>query len=269
MNSNNIIQYYSGEIEKDRLEQECFRLEGIRSKQIIARYLSDTGLKIIDIGGGAGFYAFWLQSLGHHVSMIDLTPKNIELAAQYAQQNKMALDICETGTATSLRFADNSFDMALLLGPLYHLTQREDRIKALQEAKRVLKPNGLLFASIISKYASLIDGLRMDLIKDDRFEKMLLQDLQTGVHSNDTDNLQYFTTAYFHSPAEITNEIVESGLKFEKLIAIESMGWLSENIDNKLKDEHYMNKLYRIMNLLESNNDLIAVSPHIMAIAKK
>lgn len=157
-NLEEIIQYYTGGVEKQRLEEENFKLEGIRTKRIIARYVKNEGCNIIDIGGGTGFYAFWLQSLGHHVSLLDVTPRNIELASQYAMQNKISLQDCEVGNALSLRFPDNSFDFALLLGPLYHLTQRDDRIRALQEACRVLKPNGVLFAASISRYASLIDG---------------------------------------------------------------------------------------------------------------
>ena len=59
-----IKKYYASEIEKDRLDQDHFKLEGIRTQQIIRRYLSPTPLNIIDVGGGAGFYAFWQQSLG-------------------------------------------------------------------------------------------------------------------------------------------------------------------------------------------------------------
>lgn len=267
MSSNKITQYYSGEIEKNRLELQHFKLEGIRTKRIIERYLNDKGLKIVDIGGGAGFYAYWLRSLGHHVSLVDLSSKNIELATQYARQNNTSLEICEIGDATNLRFPDNSFDIALLLGPLYHLTEREHRLKAIQEAKRVLKPKGLLLTAVISRYASLIDGLARNLILDDRFETIMERDLETGIHINDTDNPEYFTTAFFHTPTEIKNEILESGLTFEKLIAIESMGWLMDH--HKLNDELYMNKIHRIIDKIESNNDLIAISPHIMAVANK
>jgi hypothetical protein len=142
-------------------------------------------------------------------------------------------------------------------------------LKALQEAKRVIKPRGILLAAFISRYASLFDGFRRDLIKDDRFEKILLNDLQGGIHMNDTDNPEYFTTAFFHTPQEIKDEIAESGLNFEKLVAVESVGWLIDNLTEKIKDKDYRTKIQKIINDIESNNDIIATSPHIIGIARK
>ena len=75
MERDKIKKFYSTEMEKDRLELDLFKLEGIRTKEIIGRYLSKESLRIADIGGGAGYYAFWLQEKGHQVSLIDLSPK--------------------------------------------------------------------------------------------------------------------------------------------------------------------------------------------------
>ncbi|MBK8551583.1 MAG: class I SAM-dependent methyltransferase [Ignavibacteria bacterium] len=174
-----------------------------------------------------------------------------------------------TGDATDLKFEDAQFDLVLLLGPLYHLTGKEERLKALSEAKRVLKPDGILLAAVISRYASLFDGFKRDLINDDQFEKLLINDLKTGVHLNETGNPEYFTTAYFHTHSEIKNEITESGLKFEKLIAIESFGWIVNNFQVKSEDINYMKKLRNIISIVESNEDIIAMSPHIIAVARR
>jgi hypothetical protein len=124
-------------------------------------------------------------------------------------------------------------------------------------------------SAIISRYASLIDGLKRNLISDAQFEKILINDLQTGIHLNETGNPEYFTTAFFHTPDEIRNEILESDLNFEKLVGIESIGWISEDFNERSKDQDYMAKIKRIINMVESNHDLIAMSPHIMAIARK
>lgn len=269
MERNKINQYYSSEIEKDRLELENFKLEGIRTKEIINRFLSKDNMSIIDIGGGAGYYAFWLQEKGHNVSLLDLSPKNIELANKHSLNTGIKLTNCETGDATELNYKDDQFDLVLLFGPLYHLTDKEDRLKALSEAKRVLKPNGILLTAIISRYASLFDGFKRNLITDDLFEKLLVEDLTTGIHLNETKSLDYFTTAYFHTPSEIKSEIIESELKFEKLVAIESFGWIVDNFKTKSEDSIYMNKLRKIINMVEANDDIIAMSPHIMAIARK
>lgn len=269
MERNKIKQYYSSEIEKDRLELDIFKLEGIRTREIIGRFLSKSKMLIADIGGGAGYYAFWLQEKGHEVSLVDLSPKNIELANKYSMHTGILLTGSEIGDATDLNFGEEQFDLVLLLGPLYHLTNKEERVKALSEAKRILKPGGMLLAAVISRYASLFDGFKRDLINDDLFEKLLIDDLKTGIHLNETENLEYFTTAYFHTPSEIKSEIIESKLKFEKLIAIESFGWFIDNLKEKSENQNYMSKLRKILNMVESNDDIIAMSPHIMAIARK
>jgi SAM-dependent methyltransferase len=150
-----------------------------------------------------------------------------------------------------------------LLGPLYHLIDRADRIQAIKEAKRVLKPNGILIAAIISRYASLIDGLNRNLIADVQFVKMLKQDLKTGIHINQTDNPEYFTTSFFHTPDEIEMELRECDLQFEKLIAVESIGWLYK------PGEPISDLVLELIRQVETNKDFLASSPHILAIARK
>lgn len=269
MDRNKIKEYYSSEIEKNRLDLEIFILEGIRTKEIISRYLVKDTMNILDIGGGAGYYSFWLHEKGHQVTLVDLSPKNIELARQYSSTTGIHLTGLQTGDATALDFKNEEFDLVLLCGPLYHLTDKDERLKALSEAKRVLKPKGILLAAVISRYASLIDGFNRDLITDDQFQKMLIDDLHTGIHLNETENFEYFTEAYFHTPSEIKSEITESKLKFDNLIAIESFGWCIDNMKIKSEDLTYMNKLRKIINMVETNEDIIAMSPHIMAIATK
>jgi len=269
MDQEKIKQFYALGIEKGRLDLEYFKLEGIRTKAIITRYLTRAGMQIADIGGGAGFYTFWLHALGHKVSFIDLTPKNVAWVRAQAASMGIALEHCEQGDATQLSLPDNAFDVVLLLGPLYHLTGRTQRVNALAEAKRILKPGGVVLAAVISKYASLFDGFRRDLIADDRFEKILLDDLQTGVHQNPTENIEYFTTAFFHTPAEIRAEVHDGGLRFEQLIAIEGVGWLIDNLSDKLKDHRYWGKVENLLQRVEQNDDLMALSPHIMAVGRK
>jgi ubiquinone/menaquinone biosynthesis C-methylase UbiE len=261
-----IKEYYAHGIEKDRLEQ---KLEGIRSKEIIERYLGKDNLDIIDIGGGAGYYSFWLQSKGHRITLVDLSSENIELVKKHSQSSGIQLSKIEECDARNLKFNDGQFDIALLFGPLYHLTGRQDRLKALTEAKRVVKPGGIILCAIISRYASLFDGFKRDLVNDWQFEKLLKADLVTGIHLNETDNLEYFTTAFFHTPAEIKEEISESGLHFEKLIAVESFGWVIDSFEKKSKDSTYMNRLLHFIKAVESNDDLMEMSPHIIAVAQK
>ena len=266
MSRNEIKAFYSNEMEKDRLEQELFKLEGIRTKEIIGRYLTQKPMDIADIGGAAGFYSFWLQSMGHRVSLIDLSPKNIELANAHSKKTGIQLQRCETGDATALNLASDQFDLVLLMGPLYHLTDKEERVRALSEAKRILRPGGHVLAAVISRYASLFDGFKRDLVMDNKFEELLVNDLKSGIHLNNTGNPEYFTTAFFHTPGEIKNEISKSGLLYEKLVAIESFGWIIDEFAKKSGDAKYMGTLNKFIRMVECDEDLIAMSQHIICV---
>jgi len=102
MKRNTIKDFYAGEVEGNRLEQEAFILEGIRTKEIIERYIHQPGREILDVGGGAGHYSFWLQQKGHHVTLVDLSPANIELATKYGETSGMSLNKIEIGDAVDL-----------------------------------------------------------------------------------------------------------------------------------------------------------------------
>ncbi|MEC0236478.1 class I SAM-dependent methyltransferase [Paenibacillus kribbensis] len=136
-----ILAYYDGGAEIGRLERGIGKIELERSKEIISRYVSHSSQVIYDIGGGVGVYSFWLAELGHEVHLFDLSPQAIEFARQQ-QQNKPVISKLEIADARNVHREDESADIVLLMGPLYHLTEQHERIKALQEAARVLKKGG-------------------------------------------------------------------------------------------------------------------------------
>jgi ubiquinone/menaquinone biosynthesis C-methylase UbiE len=114
----------------------------------------------------------------------------------------------EVGDARSLWLDDASCDAVFMFGPLYHLTQREDRIRALRESHRVLKSGGYTFAATITRVASFIDALCHDLLGDPAFLPIVDADIRTGQHRNPTDEISYFTDAFFHRQVEIRTEII-------------------------------------------------------------
>ena len=97
-------------------------------------------------------------SLGYEVHLVDATPRLLDLARRREGGNGRLASIGH-GDARRLTFSDAAFDAALLLGPLYHLTSRSDRLAALAEAARILRPRGVLMAAGISRYAGTLDGL--------------------------------------------------------------------------------------------------------------
>ncbi len=158
--------YNSTRMEEDRLEQGVFKLEKLRSQAIIQRYLIPGGMTIADIGGATGTYSFWLQREGYSVHLLDSAEAHVEMARQTGKHLKKPLDSVTFGDARSLPYADEKFDLVMVFGPLYHLQDQKDRVQTLKEARRVLKPGGIILASTITRYASLLDGFWRSLILD-------------------------------------------------------------------------------------------------------
>jgi ubiquinone/menaquinone biosynthesis C-methylase UbiE len=111
------------------------RLEYLRTRELLARYLPPAPATVLDVGGGAGVYALPLAREGYSVHLIDAVPLHVEQAREAsALQQDSPLASAQVGDARRLVWDDNSVDAVLLLGPLYHLTSRDDRLRALKEA---------------------------------------------------------------------------------------------------------------------------------------
>lgn len=173
------------------------------------------------------------------------------------------------GDARRLEEADSSVDYVLMLGPLYHLTERADRVKSLGEAFRVLRPGGLLFAAAISHFASLIESLEKGFFDEPAFAPILERDLADGQHRNQTGNPQYFTTAFFHRPGELSRELIAAGFRVEEVLAIEGPGWLARDFDDLWTDQAQRARLLEAIRKVEREPSILGVSAHIMAVGRK
>ena len=152
--------YYNANPQKewDRLKKK-HPYEKYITIRMMDRYIKPGG-RILDIGGGPGHYAIHYAKQGHGVTLLDLSDENVRFAKKKARQYGVKITALQ-GDATDLsRFADDSFDTVFLMGPLYHLMNEESRIRAIEEAKRVLKPGGYLFSSFILMFGGVVYGLR-------------------------------------------------------------------------------------------------------------
>ena len=221
------------------------------------------------MGGGPGSYACWLAKRGYEVHLVDPVLLHLEQASA-ASQNQPDHPIAELciGDACHLDRADSSVDVVLTLGPLYHLTERNERIAALQESYRILRKGGIIFAVAISRYASTLHGMIQSNM-DPEFIKIADRDLRDGQHRNPNEHPAYFTTAFLHQPEEFKSEIETVGFDLEGLFGIQGPAWLLQNLEEQWEDPNCRERLLNIARSLESEPSVIGVSAHIMAIARK
>lgn len=265
-----VIRYYSEADEASRLSSGWFQLEQARTRELILRHLPPAPATIIDSGGGAGVYACWLAACGYQVHLIDPVPKHVEQArAASARQTGHSLASAEVGDARHLAHADGSADAVLLLGPLYHLVEKEDRLACLREAHRVLRPGGLLWGAGISHFASLLDSLAHGFFDDPPFAPILDRDLENGQHRNPTGNPLYFTDAYFHRPGELSREFLAARFRVLEVLAIEGPCWLARDFDRLWNDPQQRERLLAAVRKVEREPSVLGATAHVMAIGRK
>lgn len=268
--SREIVRFYSEVDDALRLRSGWFQLEHARTQELILRHLPSPPATILDVGGGGGMYSCWLASRGYQVHLIDPVPKHVEQArTASAAQPDNPLASAEIGDARQLPQADASIDAVLLLGPLYHLVERDDRLTGLREVHRVLRPGGLVWGAAISRFASLLDSLSHGFFDDPEFASIVTRDLEDGQHRNPTANPLYFTNAYFHKPGELSREFVAAGFQIVQLAAIEGPGWLARDFERLWSDPAQRERLLAIVRKIESEPSVIGATSHIMAIGKK
>jgi len=263
-------QYYDNYTEGERLFNGLGQLELERTKIILNRLLPNPPAKILDIGGATGVYSLWLASKGYEVHLIDQSEKLVHLAKQ-ASQNQPHSPIASftVGDARSLDFPTKSIDVVLLFGPLYHLTELEERNQALKEAFRVLKHGGTLFAAAISRFASAVDGFFSGFSNDPVFMEIVERDLIDGQHRNPTGNVMYFTDAYFHRPSDLKKEIESVGFKDVQVFPVEGIGALATKFDELWKNKNLKEYLLRIIQMTEKEEEIVGISPHLLGVGLK
>jgi Methylase involved in ubiquinone/menaquinone biosynthesis len=258
-----VMDYYRRGGERRRLSAGAGRLEYLRTLDVLDRVLPPVPASILDVGGATGVYAEPLAAMGYRVHLVDPVPEHVLEASGRPGVT------AEPGDVRDLPVPDASVDAVLLLGPLYHLTARSDRVRAWREAARVLRPGGIVVAATISRFASLFDGFVKGYVDDPRFRVIVANALADGVHHNSGAEPGWFTTAYFHRPEEPSGEASEAGLTFERVVMVESPLWmtgphLNQILDNPDTTEALLTMLRRI----EDEPSVVGASSHLLTVAR-
>jgi SAM-dependent methyltransferase len=254
-----IRTYYDRGGERTRLDGS---LELLRTKVLLDRLLPAPPASVLDVGGAFGVYASWLAERGHQVKIVDPVPLHVEAA----RANGLAAD---EGDARTLAEPDASWDAVLLFGPLYHLLDRADRVRALAEARRVVRPGGVVLAATISRYASMYEAILRGFFEKPAFVDMMRTDLETGTRRGTHDLADGFTTVYFHRPEELPGEVADSGLRLDDLYAVEGMAQWMPDVVERLADPDDRALVLEIAARTEREPSTLGATAHVLIAAHR
>jgi SAM-dependent methyltransferase len=252
--------------EEDRLWQPGLgELVRLRTWDIFRRLLPPAA-RIADVGGGPGAHSAYLAAAGHDVVLFDPLQRHIEAARARAGAEPQAPFRAQRAEARSLPLADASMDVVLLMGPLYHLVDQADRIAALREAARVLRPGGHLLAEAISRNAWVMDATRRELL--DRADTWDDIDwiTRTGQSKDPAKVVDGTFWAYFHHPHELAAEIGTAGYDDVNLIAVEGFAWLLDDLSRRMQQP---DDLLRAVRHTEAEPSMLGVSAHVIGHARR
>lgn len=259
-------EHYAQGAEVARLSRGVGLLEFERTKELVLRHLPSPPATVADIGGGPGTYALWLTSLGYRVEHRDIVEMHVDQLRTRVESG--ARVSTAVGDARQLDLADESVDAALLLGPLYHLTEHQDRLQSLTELRRVLCPGGFAFVAAISRWSPRLNG-----IVGAKIYETLPHALDEINEVERTGTLRPLFPGSFagfvHRPQELHAEVEAGGFDVLGVVAIEGPAALLGDLDERMRDARHREVLLNSLRALESVPEVVGATPHLLAIARR
>lgn len=272
-----VLAYYEEGREYNRLRTDIGLIEFERTKEILLENLPSPPAVIYDIGGAYGEYSWWLSSLGYEVHLFDLSETNIklskELAEEYPGCSFAASEVCD---ARKVPRADNSADAVLLMGPLYHIIDYCERIRALKECCRLLKPGGVIFSAALTPFSVLLDKLTVyspggeSYLENPDFLAMVERELNDGCHLNPNKEVYAgLGSSHLHTAKALKAELEAGGFSETVVHGVMGGAWLANNIDELWKNEKSRNVLMTTVRLLDTHEEIIGLSGHLLAVSSR
>lgn len=265
-----IKKYYASFDEKGRLENDnSGKLEFYMTMRAMKKFLPKTAV-ILDLGGAAGIYTFALAKLGYKVYLADLSETLIEQAKnRLSQESAENIMSCDIVNAIDLSIYENEkFDVVILFGPLYHLTDEFERQLCVKEINRVLKKNGLVFASFIPHLSGSIAIVDRYFAHPDQVNKYnLIEVFNNGKWHNATN--KGFQEGYYPSSDEIITLFKNNNFDKINMFSIRGVGYNKEDSIYAIKDKSMFNEIIKLIEKTSELNEIIDMCGHAMYIGKK
>ena len=259
----NIIEKFYKEscIEDERLTKDkMHKIEFITTTNYIEKYLKP-GDRILEIGAGTGAYSLYYANKGYKVDAIELSKSNVEVSKSKITEN-LDINIIQGNAVDLSAYKDNTFDITLCLGPLYHLFKEEETKSAIKEAIRVTKPGGKIYlAFILFDLTMLTWGFKEKNVYENYGEN---KQVSKNFKPNNAEEL-IFNMRYF----EDIKKLIESfNLKTINYVATDGIGRVIKDEINEMGEEEYNLYIKYHLSICE-REDLIGYSGHILAILEK
>lgn len=258
MNNDKLVEYYNKFNEEKRLT----RAHGIVEFNVVMKYLKEyvkkiDNPKIIDIGAGTGRYSIELVNMGYDTTAVELVKHNL----RYIEQKSDKIKAYQGNALDLKRFKDNEFDIVLLFGPLYHLTTKEEKLKALAEAKRICKDNGYILVQYISNdYAVMKHGFIDHNIEESINNNLIDSNFKV---LNDKNGLYGYDRL-----EDIDNYNSTLNLTRDKIVAVDSLTDLFRPIINNMSENEFKLYIDYVISIAE-RHEMLGFSSHILDILKK
>lgn len=255
-----VIEYYRYYDEENRLKKDNVHRVEYDTTIFFLDKIINTNQTILDVGAGTGAYSFYYASKGNKVSALDISPKNIDIMKDKLKKSEieLKLDIKLGDGKNLLEYKDNSFDIVLCMGPMYHIRNKDERLRCIKECLRVLKRNGILVISYINKYAAFINKISRDNEAINNTELFNILENQ-----QEEDDCFVFT-----EPDDLRNML--NNLEVEEVmnIATDGIGHIMTEVINSYNDEEYQKWLTYHMSTC-AKDILLGYSLHGLYICKK
>ena len=275
-----VLAGYNDGIEKDRLRTGIGLIEFERTKEILLEKLPKPPAVIYDIGGAYGEYSWWLAALGYEVHLFDLSETNIAMSAglgeEYPSVKLAAAEVCD---ARSIPRPDGSADGVLLMGPLYSITEYEERILAIRESHRLLKTGGLLFSAALTPYSVLIpriaryridDSEKRRELEDPEVMSIIARALEDGCYRNPEKKIASgLGSSHLHTAKALREELAVGGFGKTTVYGVMGGAWLAPNLEELLANGATRAVLMKTVRMLSTHEEIIGLSGHLLGVSGK